>query len=191
MCRKIDVFQGARLSVAAALAVLWSSAAWAQQAGGPGQVEPRLRPVPAPPSAGAPIQVPVPSQPTAAPSEAGVRFTLSGVDFEGATALPRDRLEALAKPYIGKPVTLTDVNVALDNRGSRYLGPAQLMAGVFVNDAFHTAGRLGLSGVVTPGEGPPDLAYGAVSYDQPLGTNGLRLFGTVSDSVTRPGRASE
>jgi hemolysin activation/secretion protein len=60
------------------------------------------------------------------------------------------------------------------------------MGGVFVNDAFGTAGRLGVTGVVTP-EGPPDLFYGAISYDQPLGTNGLRLFGTISDSVTRPG----
>lgn len=298
------VFGGARLSAATLLAVLWSSTALAQPAAGPGQVEQRLRPTPAPPSTGAPVQVPTPAQPAVPPSEQGVSFTLTGVDFEGAAALPKGRLDALAKPYVGKPVTLAEVNalaaqvtaayraagyvltraivppqrfgngrltlrvvegyidqvriqgeaggakglleaygrriqaskpltravlerelllasdltglnvrsvltpsagvvgaadltlvvapkkldvtVGADNRGSRYLGPAQLMAGVFVNDAFKTAGRLGLSGVVTP-EGPPDLAYGAISYDQPLGTNGLRLYGTISDSVTEPG----
>ena len=302
---KFGVFQGARLSVAAALALGWNSAASAQQAASPAQVESRLRPTPAPPSTGAPIRAPVPSPQQVAPSETGVRFTLSAVDFQGATVLSRNELEALAKPYVGRPVGLAEVNelaarvsaayraagyiltraivppqrfgdgrltlrivegyidhvriqgdaggarhlleaygrriqaarpltravlerelllasditglgvrsvltpsasavgaadltlvvtpkkvavsVGLDNRGSRYLGPTQFMAGVFVNDAFGTGGRLGLNGVVTPGDSPPDLAYGAISYDQPLGTNGLRLFATVSDTVTHPG----
>jgi hemolysin activation/secretion protein len=303
---KFGVFQRARLSVAAALAVSWSSAAFAQQAAGPAQVDPRLKPTQAPPSIGAPIHVPVPSPPPAAPAEEAVRFTLSSVDFQGGTVLPQDSLKALAKPYIGKPVGLAEVNelaarvtasyraagyiltravvppqrfsdgrltlrivegyidqvriqgdaggakrlleaygrriqaarpltrtvlerelllasditglgvrsvltpsasavgaadltlvvtpkkvdasVGIDDRGSRYLGPTQLMAGVFVNDAFGTGGRLGLNGVVTPGDSPPNLAYGAISYDQPLGANGLRLFATVSDTITHPGQ---
>jgi hemolysin activation/secretion protein len=302
---KFGVFQGARLSVAAAFVVGWSSVAVAQQSAGPAQVEPRLKPTPAPPSTGAPIHIPVPTTAPVAPSEAGVRFTLSAVDFQGGGVLSRDRLETLAKPYIGKPVGLADVNdlaakvtaayraagyiltravvppqrfsdgrltlrivegyidqvriqgdaggakhlleaygrriqaarpltravlerelllasditglgvrsvltpsasavgaadltlvvtpkkvdvsVGVDNRGSRYLGPTQLMGGVFVNDVFGTGGRLGLNGVITPGDTPPDLAYGAISYDQPLGTNGLRLFATVSDTATHPG----
>jgi hemolysin activation/secretion protein len=76
--------------------------------------------------------------------------------------------------------------VALDNRGSRYLGPYELMAGVFFNDLLDTGGRLGLSGVLTPDDGP-DLAYGALSFDQPLNTDGLRFFGTASFTQTQPG----
>ncbi|MEI9890885.1 MAG: ShlB/FhaC/HecB family hemolysin secretion/activation protein [Caulobacteraceae bacterium] len=62
------------------------------------------------------------------------------------------------------------------------------MGGVFFNDALGSGGRLGLSGVVTPDSGP-DLAYGAVSIDQPLGGDGLRLFATASYSATRPSQA--
>lgn len=79
-----------------------------------------------------------------------------------------------------------DGYVALDNRGSRYLGPYELMAGVFFNDPLRTGGRLGLNGVITPDQGP-DLAYGAVSYDQPLTAEGLRLFTSASFTETRPG----
>lgn len=76
--------------------------------------------------------------------------------------------------------------VTFDNRGSRYLGPYELMAGVYFNDVLGTGGRLGLNGVVTPDEGP-DLAYGSVSFDQPLSSDGLRLFTTASYTDTKPG----
>ncbi len=76
--------------------------------------------------------------------------------------------------------------LAVDNRGSKYLGPYEVMGGVFFNDFLGTAGRLGINGVVTPETGP-DLAYGAVSYNQPIGWNGLRLFATASYTQTKPG----
>lgn len=76
--------------------------------------------------------------------------------------------------------------IALDNRGSRYLGPYEFMAGIFFNDVLQSGGRLGLNGVVTPDEGP-DLAYGALSFDQPLSPSGLRLFTTASFTATKPG----
>ncbi len=79
-----------------------------------------------------------------------------------------------------------DAFLAVDNRGSRYLGPYEIQAGVFFNDAFGTGGRLGLNGVITPNTGP-DLVYGGASFDQPLGTDGLRLFSTVSYAATKPG----
>ena len=79
-----------------------------------------------------------------------------------------------------------DAYLSVDNRGSKYLGPYQVMGGVYANDAFHTGGRLGLNAVVTPDSGP-DLAYGALSFDQPLGTGGMRLFTSVSYTRTRPG----
>jgi hemolysin activation/secretion protein len=81
-----------------------------------------------------------------------------------------------------------DAFVGADNHGSRYLGRYEIQAGVFFNDAFGTGGRLGLNGVVTPDAGP-DLAYGGVTFDQPLGTDGLRSFSSFSYAATQPGSA--
>lgn len=78
--------------------------------------------------------------------------------------------------------------IGVDNHGSRYLGRYEAQAAVFINDAFGTGGRLGINGVVTPDSGP-DLAYGGVSFDQPLGTHGLRSFTTFSYGATEPGSA--
>lgn len=82
-----------------------------------------------------------------------------------------------------KPV---DGYIAVDNRGSKYLGPYEVMAGVFLNDAFGTGGRFGINAVVTPNSGP-EMAYGALSFDQPLGDDGMRLFTTLSYTHTKPG----
>jgi hemolysin activation/secretion protein len=79
-----------------------------------------------------------------------------------------------------------DAFLAADNRGSRYLGPYELQAGVFFNDAFGTGGRLGINGVITPDSGP-DMIYGGVSFDQPLGTDGLKWFSAFSYASTKPG----
>jgi hemolysin activation/secretion protein len=79
-----------------------------------------------------------------------------------------------------------DAFVGADNHGSRYLGRYEIQAGVFFNDVFGTGGRLGLNGVITPDAGP-DLAYGGVSFDQPLGTDGLRSFSAFSYAATQPG----
>jgi hemolysin activation/secretion protein len=84
-----------------------------------------------------------------------------------------------------KPV---EAFISADNRGSRYLGPEQLMGGVFFNNPFGGARRIGLNAAVTPDSGP-DLAYGAASLDQPLGAGGLRLFATASYTSTHPGRS--
>lgn len=79
-----------------------------------------------------------------------------------------------------------DAYLSFDNRGSKYLGPLEVQGGVGFNDVFGTAGRLGINAVVTPNSGP-ELAYGALSYDQPIGTDGLRFFGSVSFTATKPG----
>lgn len=81
---------------------------------------------------------------------------------------------------------LVDAYFSVDNRGSKYLGPYEVMAGAFINDAFGTAGRLGISTVITPDSGP-DMAYGALSFDQPLGDDGMRVFTTLSYTHTKPG----
>ena len=79
-----------------------------------------------------------------------------------------------------------NVYVGVDNRGSEYLGPEQITLGVFGNNLLGTGGRVGLTAVLTPNSGP-ELGYGALSIDQPLGDDGLRLYGTVSYTRTRPG----
>ncbi|WP_179957416.1 ShlB/FhaC/HecB family hemolysin secretion/activation protein [Exilibacterium tricleocarpae] len=78
-----------------------------------------------------------------------------------------------------------DGYIAADNFGSRYLGREELMAVGYLNDVLGTAGRLGLTGVMTP-DGDPELAYGAISFQQPLSANGLSLFTSYSHSRTRP-----
>lgn len=253
---------------------------------------------------GAPIEIPTQRAPATAPAAEGVTFTVRSVVFEGNTTLPEKTLQAIAAPYAGRAISLTDANelaskitaayrdagyvlsravvpaqnvtdgvlhirivegridqtkiqgnaggaapfleaygrriaashpltasvlerelllasdlqglnlrsvltasqttpgaadltlvvdpkpveafLSADNHGSRYLGRYETQAAVFFNDAFGTGGRLGLNGVVTPDSGP-DLAYGSVSFDQPLGTNGLRLFSVFSYAATEPG----
>lgn len=82
------------------------------------------------------------------------------------------------KPY--------DAYVGIDNRGSRFLGPIEITAAAYANDVFNTAGRLGLLTVFAP-EGGPELAFGAISFDQPMNANGLRLFTSLSHTRTEPG----
>lgn len=77
--------------------------------------------------------------------------------------------------------------ISVDNRGSEYLGPEQVTFAVFGNNMLGTAGRVGFTGVITPDSGP-ELGYGALSIDQPIGTDGLRLYGTLSYARTRPGK---
>ncbi len=291
--------------VAAILASACVAPAYAQPGAGAAQVDKRLGPKPEAPSVGAPIQIPAAPPPAAPPQDSGFTFALHGVVFEGNTVLPERTLQALAAPYVGKPVTLSQVNelagrvaaayraagyilvravvppqqfedgrltvriiegyvdkvaiqgdaggatrlleaygkriaaarpltkkvlerelllatdasglgvrsvltasptmpgaadltlvvtpkpveafASVDNRGSKYLGPEQVMGGVFFNNPFGGARRIGLNGVVTPDRGP-DLAYGAASLDQPLGSSGLRLFATASYTATRPGQ---
>lgn len=73
-----------------------------------------------------------------------------------------------------------------DNRGSRYLGPYEIIGGVFANDIFGTAGQLGLTAVVTPDD-EPEMAYGALTYDLPITASGLRLYTLLSHTQTKPG----
>jgi len=80
-----------------------------------------------------------------------------------------------------------DAYLSVDNLGSEYLGPNQITYAVFGNNLFGTAGRVGLTAVMTPDSGP-ELGYGALSIDQPIGSDGFRLYGTLSYTRTRPGR---
>ena len=291
--------------VTALAATLTCHGAAAQPASSlPGQLDQRFQQRPTAPSVGAPIEIPATPQ-GQAPAAAGATFTVTGVAFDGNTVLPGNALQAIAAPYIGRPITLAEANelaskitaayrdagyvlvravipaqrvtdgilriqivegtidkvniqgdaggarpylqaygsriaaakpltakvlerqlllssdlagmnvrsvltasqttpgaadlslvvqpkkvdafVQVDNHGSRFLGPYEIQAGVFFNDALGTGGRLGLNGVVTPDSGP-DLAYGGVTFDQPVGYDGLRWFSAFSYAATQPGQ---
>ena len=76
--------------------------------------------------------------------------------------------------------------VALDNRGSRWLGPLQIYGGLTLNDLLGGAESLSITGVATP-RGDGRLRYVAGGYDQPIGGSGLLASAFASYTHTRPG----
>lgn len=76
--------------------------------------------------------------------------------------------------------------VALDNRGSRWLGPLQIYGGVTLNDLLGAGERLAITGVAAPDQGG-ELGFLSATYDQPVGGSGLRAGTFVSYVRTRPG----
>ncbi|WP_448664085.1 ShlB/FhaC/HecB family hemolysin secretion/activation protein [Sphingomonas sp. CJ20] len=75
--------------------------------------------------------------------------------------------------------------IAVDNRGSRWLGPLQVYGGLIFNDLIGAGERISLTGVSAPIHS--DLGYLSVTYDQPVGASGLRLSVFGSYVATRPG----
>lgn len=75
---------------------------------------------------------------------------------------------------------------AIDNRGSRWLGPLQVFGGISLNDPLGTGGRLTLAGVAAPDE-KGELGFVSGTYEQPLGGSGLRANAFASYAHTRPG----
>jgi hemolysin activation/secretion protein len=99
-----------RWAAATIAAAACYSSAWAQPAASPGQVDERLRPKPTQPSVEAPIQTAPAPPPGLAEAAGGLQFALHGVSFEGNTVLPERTLQAVAAPYVGKAVTVAQVN---------------------------------------------------------------------------------
>ena len=73
----------------------------------------------------------------------------------------------------------------IDNRGSRYLGPLQAYLGLILNDAIGLGERISLIGVTAPIH--RELGFVSGSYEQPIGSSGLRLNAFGSYTLTRPG----
>jgi len=78
--------------------------------------------------------------------------------------------------------------VALDNYGSRYLGPGQLSAAIAANQLFGANDQVRFTGVST---GHAELAYGQLAYSQVLNAEGLKLGAAVSQAQTKPGDVLE
>jgi hemolysin activation/secretion protein len=74
----------------------------------------------------------------------------------------------------------------LDNLGSSSVGPWQTYATGAFNSYLLPGDTLVLNLSTTPGD-PRQLAFGRLSYDVPVGTDGLRLGGSALYSEVRPG----
>jgi hemolysin activation/secretion protein len=75
--------------------------------------------------------------------------------------------------------------VAIDNRGSRWLGPVQVYGSVSFNDGLGLGERITATAVAAPEDG--ELGFVSLTYDQPVGGSGLRFNGFMSYARTEPG----
>src|SRR5216683_24699 len=74
----------------------------------------------------------------------------------------------------------------LDNLGSSTVGPWQAYATGAFNSYLLPGDTLALNLSTTPGD-PRELAFGRLSYDVPVGTDGLRIGASALYSDVRPG----
>ncbi len=82
-----------------------------------------------------------------------------------------------------------DAFFQVDNRGTRFLGPLQLNAGVRFNNALGLYEGLNFQGVLTPDGmwSERELAFGAFTWQQPLNHEGTKLSTSISITDTDPG----
>jgi len=102
---------GRVVAVAAATVLVSTISGFAATPGAvnPGRAGDRLAPQQELPTLGAPIAIPSSPDQTAPQGAEGHKFTLSAVNFDGNVTLPNETLQALAKPYVGKEISLTQV----------------------------------------------------------------------------------
>jgi hemolysin activation/secretion protein len=75
-----------------------------------------------------------------------------------------------------------------DNRGSRYIGPLQVTAGTQVNNVFGLYEALSLQIASAPEGWPhPEMRFGSVTWQQPIGHEGTRVDINGGISATHPG----
>lgn len=103
----------------------------------PGSVNPsragdRLAPQKELPSVGAPIAIPSSPEQVAPQGSEALRFTLTAVSFDGNVALQDDRLQAIAKDFIGKEITLTQVYQLASNVTAAYRAEGYILARAIV-----------------------------------------------------------
>nr|WP_272887438.1 ShlB/FhaC/HecB family hemolysin secretion/activation protein [Stutzerimonas stutzeri] len=74
--------------------------------------------------------------------EQGERFELSGIGFNASVFLEKQTLEALARPYIGRPITFADLNALLREVNTLYEQQGQLTARALIPPQTLSDGRL-------------------------------------------------
>ncbi len=78
-------------------------------------------------------------------------------------------------------------SLGLDNRGTKFNGPIQINAGLSGNALFKNYERIGLQGVVT--SDTDELQFFSGFYEQPISSEGTKLFFSTSFSDSKPGSA--
>jgi len=96
----------------------------------PGRIQERLEPRPAL----RPAEIPELRGAEREPPEAlkGVRVTLKSVRFEGVTAMPLERLQQQAQPYIGREVSVADLFELARQLTATYRGAGYILSQVIV-----------------------------------------------------------
>lgn len=115
------------------------------------------------------------------------RHLLVANDFPGIelrSVLAPSRTPAAADLTLIAKVKTFEGFAALDNYGSRYLGPGQLSVGVIGNQLLGINDQWRVIGVTT---GNSEMAYGQLSYSQVVSAQGLKLSAAVSRARTQPG----
>lgn len=126
---------------------------------------------------------------TSRPLDAAVleRYLLIANDFPGLelrSILAPSQAQAAADLTLVASVKKTEGFVSIDNYGSKYLGPGQMLAGVTGNQLLGVNDQWRAIGV---GTGDREMAYGQLTYSQVVNTEGLRLSAAVSRARTQPG----
>ena len=80
-----------------------------------------------------------------------------------------------------------DGKFGADNRGTKFNGPIQVNAGISSNSLFKNYERIGLQGVVT--SNTDELKFFSGFYEQPISSEGTKLFFSGSFSESEPGSA--
>jgi hemolysin activation/secretion protein len=81
-----------------------------------------------------------------------------------------------------------DAMLAIDNYGSRYLGPLQLTAAGSVNNYFDRNERITAQAAIAPDPDIGDeMTYFSMSYEQPLWNQGTMFQAFASFTATEPG----
>jgi hemolysin activation/secretion protein len=80
-----------------------------------------------------------------------------------------------------------DGSFGADNRGTKFNGPVQINAGISANALFKNYERIGFQSVVA--SNTDELKFFSISYEQPISSEGTKLFFSASISDSEPGSA--
>jgi hemolysin activation/secretion protein len=115
------------------------------------------------------------------------RYMLLANDLPGVTARavlsPSDKVEGGATLTILASQKQFDGSLAIDNRGTQFIGPYQVYGGLGANLPWADE-RIAARYITSPKF--RELQYGELTFTQPLGADGLRLVLFGSESWSRP-----
>lgn len=115
------------------------------------------------------------------------RYLLIANDFPGIelrSVLTPSQAPAAADLTLLATLKAVEGFAALDNHGSKYLGPGQASVGVTANQLLGVNDQWRLMAVDT---GNSEMSYGQLSYSQVLTVEGLKFAATLSQARTQPG----